>query len=816
MRTLTEYAKQPTALADLLPWAALIHPFVILNKNGSLQSTITYRGPDLDSSTPSSLVAVVGQLNNQLRRFGDGYALHIEAQRNTAPDYPDSDFPELVTGMIDDERRAMFEQGKHFQSSFYLTITYLSEPMRTGKVEQLFFEDEQGKSQKSDAQTAKDTVAAFAQTVSRFAESLQLLADVRILADSDLLTYLHTTVSTKEHRIALPGTPMYLDAFLTDVPITGGLNPKLGAHYIHTLTVRQFPTSSFPGMLDALNRLGYKYRWVSRFIYLGKEQANKQLEASRSNWFGARKGFLTMLREIIFQTPSTYENTDAVTRSHDADAALQELQGDHVSYGFFTQSLVLTEPDKELLASRVAEVVRIIEARGFVVIDEIDNRNGFEAWLGTIPGIHNRNVRYPIINTVNLAHLMPISAVWAGPAICSNDKMPPNSPVLFLAQTNNTTPFRVSNFVGDVGHAAFIGPPGAGKDVLLNLCRAQWMRYPNAQVFTFDKGASSLALTQAVGGTFYDLAGETQTAFQPLAEIHQPAEAAWAIDWLEELLTYANTTVTPQRRAALWAALKQLASIPKNQRTMTGLAAVVQDQDLKLALQPYTLKGPMGRLLDADSDTLQLSRWVTFEMEELLKLKSAVGPVLSYLFHRLDARFNAGAPTLLILNEAWIYLDNEQMKEKIKEWLKVVRKANVSVVFATQNISDFLNSSIADVVMETCMTRIFLPNPAAEEPQVKPNYIKCGLNDKQIAIIRQATPKRDYYITREDGNRLFQLELGPIGIAYCAATNKDIQPMLRDLQNKHGNDLRRYNAEYLRARANTGLDVGFAADLLSS
>src|SRR3546814_20036074 len=69
-------------------------------------------------------------------------------------------------------------------------------------------------------------------------------------------------------------------------------------------------------------------------------------------------------------------------------------------------------------------------------------------------------------------------------------------------------------------------------------------------------------------------------------------------------------------------------------------------------------------------------------------------PVLTYLFHRLEDRFD-GRPTLLILDEAWVYLDNPVFAARIREWLKVLRKKNVSVVFATQSLADIAGSSLA-------------------------------------------------------------------------------------------------------------------------
>ena len=86
MLNLSEYRTKPAMLADYLPWAALAALGVVLNKDGSFQRTIMYRGPDLESSTPEELVAICARLNNALRRFGSYWALFFEAERKPALD----------------------------------------------------------------------------------------------------------------------------------------------------------------------------------------------------------------------------------------------------------------------------------------------------------------------------------------------------------------------------------------------------------------------------------------------------------------------------------------------------------------------------------------------------------------------------------------------------------------------------------------------------------------------------------------------------------------------------------------------------------
>jgi type IV secretion system protein VirB4 len=203
---------------------------------------------------------------------------------------------------------------------------------------------------------------------------------------------------------------------------------------------------------------------------------------------------------------------------------------------------------------------------------------------------------------------------------------------------------------------------------------------------------------------------------------------------------------------------------------LTGLSVLLQSNALKSALQGYTLEGPFGRLLDAAEDRLALADVQCFETEGLLHHARVVLPVLTYLFHRLEARFT-GRPTLLILDEAWVYLDNPAFAARIREWLKVLRKKNVSVVFATQSLADIANSTIAPAIIESCPQRIFLPNERANEPQSKETYEQFGLNDRQIELVSRAVPKRQYYLQSRRGNRLFELGLGPIALAFCAASS---------------------------------------------
>lgn len=803
MLNLAEYRTEPDRLADYLPWAALVAPGIVLNKDGSFQRTIAYRGPDLESATEAELVAVSARINNVLRRFGSGWSLFFEATRTPSEPYRESTFPDAASWLVDQERKWDLDaDGVHFESRYHLTFLCLPPEDRTNRSEGLLYETNDKSKKRVDY---RDHLKAFTSETNRAIDLLaNLLPEAKALDDAETLTFLHETISTKHHPITVPDIPAYLDAVLPDTPFLGGMEPMLGTKHLRLLTVLGFPNTTTPGILDELNDLGFDYRWVTRWISLDKPLATKQLTTLRRQWFAKRKSITAILREVMFNQETALVDSDADNKAVDADEALQELGSDDVAFGHVTTTLVVSHENPREADNRLRAVERIINGRGFVTINE--TLNAVDAWLGTLPGNPYANVRQPIIHTLNLTHMMPVSAVWAGPEENTHFK----EAALITAETRGATPFRFDLHVGDVGHSLIVGPTGAGKSVFLSLMALQFRRYPKSQIFLFDKGKSARASVLAMGGICFDLALDGGLAFQPLASIHKGAEQAFALTWLTGLLANEGVTVDPPIKDALWTAIQSLASAPKTERTLTGLTLLLQSNRLRQALQPYTLEGPFGRMLDAAKDDLSISDVQHFEMEELMHHKQLVLPVLTYLFHRLEARFD-GSPTLLVLDEAWVFLDDPLFSARIHEWLKTLRKKNVSVVFATQSLADIENSSIAPALIESCPSRIFLPNDRAVEPQSRAIYDRFGLNDRQIELIARAVPKRDYYYQSQRGNRLFELGLGPVGLSLCGAGTPADQKLIDEIKGniQSDSDARVFAADWFNAKG-----LSWATELL--
>ncbi|RWD42774.1 conjugal transfer protein TrbE [Mesorhizobium sp.] len=802
MMNLAEYRRTGARLADYLPWAALVGEGVVLNKDGSFQRTAKFRGPDLDSSVPAELVGVAGRLNNAFRRLGSGWSIFVEAQRHEAASYPRSAFPDAASALVEAERKADFEEaGTHFESSYFLTFAYLPPAEDTARAETWLYEGRE--------QTGVNPWEILRGFVDRTDRVLALLdgfmPECRWLDDAETLTYLHSTVSTKRHRVRVPETPMYLDALLADQPLAGGLEPRLADAHLRVLTIIGFPAATTPGILDELNRLAFPYRWSTRAILLDKTDATRLVMKIRRQWFAKRKSIAAIVKEVLTNEASVLVDTDAANKAADADLALQELGADYAGEAYVTATVTVWDTDARVADEKLRLVEKVIQGRDFTGM--VESINAVDAWLGTLPGHLYANVRQPPISTLNLAHMIPLSAVWAGPERDEHFRAPP----LLYGRTEGSTPFRLSLHVGDVGHSLVVGPTGAGKSVLLALIALQFRRYDNAQVFAFDFGGSIRVASLAMGGDWHDLGGEltdgteASVSFQPLAGIRHTPERAWAADWIVAILTREGVAITPEVKEHLWTALTSLASAPLEERTVTGLTVLLQSNDLKRALQPYCVGGPYGRLLDAEAENLGQASVLAFETEGLLGTGAAPA-ALTYLFHRIAGRLD-GRPTLVIVDEGWLALSDPGFSKQLAEWLVTLRKKNASVVFATQSLAQLEKSTIAAEIIDSCHTRILLPNDRAIEPQITAIYRRFGLNDRQIEIIARATPKRDYYAQSRRGNRLFELGLGEVALALCAASAKSDHARIEEVLTERGRA--GFLDAWLRAR-----DLDWAADLI--
>jgi type IV secretion/conjugal transfer VirB4 family ATPase len=798
---ITQHRSKARGLADLLLPFALIEDGILLQQDGSLLAGWSYRGPDMHSATHAEMHALTMRLNSILR-LGSGWMLNADLIRSRAPGYPEEGaFPHAVTRVIDDERRQQFmDEGSHYESDYFLTLTYLPPIETEEKIKGWMFEGQNGKG----SGAAHQILERFKARVEMFENVFSALFRIERLkrleftddhgfpqVQDRLLRYLRRCVAGEDHPFALPDVPVYLNELLATQDFCAGIEPRVGLKHVRVIALDGFPKSSFPGILGEIDSLPMEYRWSTRAVLLDPEEARGLLDKTRKKWRSRIRGF----KDQVFKTHNGAINIYAQSMAEDAEQAMGVAASGDVQFAQYSSNIICLDEDLDRLHENTRLVMKKIQNLGFAC--RLETINAVDAWRGTIPGDGYRNVRRVLLHTLNLADLLPITSVWAGLRENPSRLMPKKSPPLLFAATTGATPFRVNLHVSDLGHTLMCGPSGAGKSTALGLIAAQWFRYPRAQVFAFDKGYSLFVLTKAAGGEFYDLAGEkTELAFCPLREIDSDADLTWAVTWLDDLCSLNGLTVTPKHRNAITQALLQLRLSPS--RTLTELSANVQDLEVREALQFYTLSGPLGQLLDADEDVLSSGRFLTFETENLLQLDDkAVIPVLLYLFRRIEKRLD-GSPTLVSLDEAWAYLRNDVFRERLRDWLKTLRRMNGIVLLSTQNLSDICNSEISDVILEMCPTKILLPNGEAKNPASKEFYDRVGLNSRELDILQTSIPKQHYYVISPLGRRLISLGIHNVALSFVGVNGREERQLVEDLLNEFPDS---WQSEWLRIRA---------------
>lgn len=796
---LKKYRSKDKGLADLLNYACVIDDGIILNKNGSLMAGWIYRGKDLTSSTPDEREEVSSRINKALVGLGNGWMLHIDAARQASPKYTkpnENHFKNDITKAIDEERRQLFESiGTLYEGFFVIVVTYFPPLLAEKKFAELMFDDDSDNFKRKSNQ--EKILTKFKQDCETIESNLSICLDLTRLnsqqintengtkiTQDEFLSWLQYCITGNYHPVNLPAAPMYIDSLIGGKELYAGVFPMIGNKYIQTVAIDGFPIESHPGILARLAELPIEYRWSNRFIFLDQHQAIAHLEKYRKKWKQKIRGFL----DQVFNTHAGAIDLDAMSMVDDAEQALSETKSGLIGQGYYTSVVILMHGNREYLEAITRQVEKEINTIGFSA--RIETINTMESWLGSLPGHGVENVRRPLVNTLNLADLIPTSTIWTGEQFNPCPFYPRNSPPLMQVISENSSAFRLNLHVDDVGHTLIFGATGAGKSTLIATLAAQAQRYDNARIICFDKGRSLETLTKASNGLHFTIGDKTdddkqRLQFAPLQLLKDKQNFAWACDWIEMVLQLNNLPVSSSRRNEIENTINNLTA-GGNGLSLSDFSNQIQDNDIREVLKSYTIDGSMGFLFDAKEDNLELSNFTCFEIEQLMTLPDKYKlPIMFYLFRQIELSLT-GVPAYIFIDEAWIIFGNPVVRDKIQEWLRVNRKKNCAVVMATQSLNDSVQSGLLEVLNESCLTKIYLPNIAAREKDTKALYMRLGLNERQIEIIANSIPKKHYYYVSPKGCRLFELGLEPLSLAFVAVSDKTQIKLMHKCFNEHG------------------------------
>ena len=528
------------------------------------------------------------------------------------------------------------------------------------------------------------------------------------------------------------------------------------------ITNSEYPKFSGAGILDGLLNIPSEAIITHIFKCINKNDAINDMDIRKS------------------RLKSTADRSE--TQIFDIDDAIESLNSNEVSFGYHSMAIEVfgkTESDVNIAVSNV--INRLIN-RGFSHIIESTN---LEALFWTkFPGNHHLSGRLKLINSLNLSGMASLHMYPMG-----NNKRTFWGDYLTIFTTVSNTLYYFNFHVNDVGHTVIIGPTGAGKTVLLNFLCVQAQKF-KPKMFFFDKDHGAEIFIRSIHGKYNVINPNECCDFNPLQLKDTTYNRAFLLEWLISLAQSLKYNPTSKDITFLNQAIEGNFKLLQQDRNLTNLMGFLeteQEDNITSKLKLWTKNESYGKVFDNALDKIDFekNRIFGFEMQYLLDNKIVLPSVLLYLFHRINTSLD-GAPTIIVLDEAWALINNDIFAPKIKNWLKILRKKNAIVIFATQSVEDAVNSSINATIIQQTATQIFFPNPKATSAY-KTAFM---LSNRELDLILNTAIKSRYFLIKQENNAVVaKLDLSKLQkfIYVLSGTTKNVN-ILNNIISEIGSD----------------------------
>lgn len=497
-----------------------------------------------------------------------------------------------------------------------------------------------------------------------------------------------------------------------------------GKKYAGIISIKEYAPSTHAGVLDSFLQMPFEFVMTQSFTFANRTVAINKMQLQQNRMIQAQDKAVSQIAEI-------------------SQALDMAMSGD-ISFGEHHFSILCIEDDIKALENALSIASVELSNCGIQPVRETVNME--PSYWGQLPGNIGYIVRKSTINTLNMAdfasmHNYPLGKKnnnhW-GEHVC-------------ILDTTSGTQFYFNFHVRDVGHTLIIGPTGAGKTVLMNFLCAQAQKF-KPRMFFFDKDRGAEIFIRAIHGIYTVIDPSADCRFNPLQLDDNAENRTFLLDWLKVLVTTNNEPLTAEDMKLLSQALDGNYRLNKRDRKLSNIVpflGIDGPGTLASRIAMWHGKGSHASIFDNAEDSIDLNkaRIFGFEMAELLKDTISLSPVLLYIFHRINIALD-GSPTMLVLDEAWALIDNPVFAPKIKDWLKVLRKLNTFVIFATQSVEDAAKSRISDTLIQQTATQIFLPNLKATDVY-KSAFM---LSQREYTLIKTTDPSSRYFLIKQGVN----------------------------------------------------------------
>lgn len=767
-------AQKWQGLDESLPYVDFPTDGIARHDSGALTACWYFTGKDPHSMSPASIASVCTSMHRVLMSLREGWVVQFYQLHLDVVDYlPEGHFPDPTSWTVDEIRRRNYmTAGRHMASDYAISVTWRQPDSVHTKVARTLVvgSETQYTSDELYLQDFQNAIGLLEFNMSTAFKMMRMSAYdfAKIKArGSDILSFIATVMNGERQYIRMPVDGMEA-RHLLGYDFRGGLTPKIGDRHIAPIVIEGWPDEALPAMMQFLDYSDIPFVLSTRFIYLGKPRFDREVHLVQRDWENLEKS----LGATAFPSSEAHENDfddHAISKSRDAKSLKTDVRSGDVCGGYLSIVLLLFNEDEGQLDLMAKQMVRTIENQ-FKFKARRERVGATSAWFSALPGNTSANVVKPLMHSMHAAYLAPLFTIWHGPSTHPCKYFEPGSPPLMRVNTDNANLFNLCLYHNDVGSTAIVGPTGGGKSYLLNNIISQHLRYEHAHVTVFDIGKSSRVLAAGLRGQWWDV-GASQLC--PLYNIGNRKGRSAAYQWIASCCEIQGVKMDYRKRATIHRALELLAQ--GEHRSITALCSNIMDPELQRAMAYYAGGSPGGVLLDGETDLIGDPSIQVYELESLLENNppDVYIPVLLFLLQRTAKKVDDGKHGLVILDEAALSMKIETILNRAAALLVTIRKKDASLILSLTSVSQLLRSPIAGEILESCKTKVFIPNAEATSSEQMPSYRAFQLTDFEIGKIASGVEKQDYLIKCPSGSRVFTLNSSKAERILLGSSGKD-------------------------------------------
>jgi type IV secretion system protein VirB4 len=775
--------KESAALNDHINLYSFWNGTAFITKSGDLGIVLRVPGVDYESLDHAEQEYAVKRLEAALKTFGPGFHVYQYLFKSNRPEIPFASYDDPIIEAAVDQRRQFFDAKRDhlYQIEIFYAIV-LEGPRSKSGVGAAFaqlFRDPAGAIAELRTQFTSNSMktllrsqiesalSTLEQKVQAFSRQLADFMQIEVLNQQDQFRFFRRLLNYDEWRIAgKPQSTQFLDYQVVNSNIEAERDHlRVGDHFIRVLTMKEAITETRPLVLDALLKIPASFYVVTEWMPLTADKARKEVNKRRRHFNMSKTGFVSQLGN----DPSKTNPRDVlVDESKQADIenlgdCLRAL-GDGQSLGDFSLTIVVCAPTKRETDQLIGEFAGVFtNADGNLFVETYNQLN---AYFATIPGGYATNLRKLYLLNTNYADLSFLFTILAGEK--RNAHL--GSEYLAVLETDNATPYFLNLHNGEVAHTLILGMTGSGKSYLCSFLLQNAQKYAPL-TFIFDIGDSFQSLTSIFGGSYLNVGQEARAFTVNPFSLPPTKENLQFLFSLFRVLIEGNGQhyrLDFKEERKLWDGIERMYVLEPDQRTVSNLANIVGE--LKERLHRWTRAGQYGFVFDNTEDTLSFSRFQTFNFAGWGDAPDVLEPLLFYVLHRASNEIanpkNLATFKLFLLDEAWLFIRNETIRNYVVQAQKTWRKLNAAMILATQSLKELQESGMLQIVSESCPTKIFLANPEMDRDVYREAF---HLNDTELELIAGLVPPGQMLIRKAQSSKKVQLNVD--SVSHWTATN---------------------------------------------